>query len=149
MFFQKKEAQLEMNDIAKKKGEMLILSGSIVSEGTITKKRKEYPTARIKTKKGTHTIVFDVKNTDIKVGFEGTIAVTEEKASISKMVKVFPNMKGQGATMNSLQMSANPDPQINKEEGNALAVKKTFKAGDVYVRETIKEDYLKFQFIIP
>jgi len=143
------EQNAEMNKIAKEKGEMLLLSGSIVSEGTITKKRKEYPTARIKTKRGTHTIVLQIKHPDIKVGFVGTIAVSKEMASISRMVKAIPKIKGQGNTWKSLVMSDAPDPLINKEKGNSLEIKKTFKTGDVYVRETIKEEYLKFQFIIP
>ena len=154
MFFKKQEnnaaAQLEMNDIAKKKGEMLLLSGSIVSEGTITKKRKQIPTARIKTKKGTHTVVFDVKPENIKVGFEGTIAVTKEKASITKMVKMFPNAKGKGPEMGSMIMSTHADPKdinVMNAEGS-VSIQRTYKPNDVWVRETTKEDYLKFQFTI-
>ncbi len=150
MFFKKEEAQLEMSSIAKKKGEMLILSGSIVSEDTITKKRKQIPTARIKTSRGTHTVVFDVKNPEIKVGWNGTIAVTKEKASITKMVKMFPNAKGATPQMNSMVMSPLENHKdINIVNSDMISVNKKYKPTDLWVRETIKEEYNKFQFIIP
>lgn len=153
MFFKKEESNLEMKDKAITKGEMLILSGSIVGESFMHKRGKDIPSVRIKTKKGTHEVIFNSHlslPTEIKVGIDVTIAVTKEIGTYSKMVKMFPASTNASLKMNSMVVSEHTDAaKINHENANMVIVNKKIKPNDIWVRETKKEEYLSYQFLIP
>ena len=152
MFFKKEEDNSSMKHLANVKGEMLILSGSIVGESFMHKRGKDIPSVRIKTKKGTHEIIFNSYTSlppEIKIGSDVTIAVTKEIGTYSKMVKMFPTTNG-GLKMNSMVISEHTDAsKINVENANNVIVNKKIKPNDIWVRETKKEEYLSYQFLIP
>lgn len=153
MFFKKEEDNLSMKHLATTKGEMLILSGSIVGESFMHKKGKDIPSVRIKTKKGIHEVIFNSYPnlpTEIKTGSDVTLAVTKEIGTYSKMVKMFPASKNGGLKMNSMVLSEHTDStKINHENANQVIVNKKIKPNDIWVRETKKEEYLSYQFLIP
>lgn len=153
MFFKKEEENLSMKHMANVKGEMLILSGSIVGESFMHKRGKDIPSVRIKTKKGTHEIVFNsypALPTEIKIGSDVTIAVTKEIGTYSKMVKMFPASTNGALKMNSIVVSEHTDAtKINHENANQVLINKKIKPNDIWVRETKKEEYLSYQFLIP
>ena len=52
--------------------------------------------------------------------------------------------------MNSMVISEHTDAsKINVENANNVIVNKKIKPNDIWVRETKKEEYLSYQFLIP
>ena len=153
MFFKKEEDNTSLKTMANAKGEMLILSGSIVNESQFHKRGKDIPSVRIKTKKGTHEVIFNSYPSlppELRIGSDVTIAVTKEIGTYSKMVKMFPQSTNGSLKMNSMVVSEHTDAsKINVENSNQVTINKKIKPNDIWIRETKKEEYLSYQFLIP
>jgi hypothetical protein len=141
MFFDKKEKNDEVKSIAKDKGELVVYSGTIISEGDIIKKKRKHQTIKIKTKRGVHQVIFDNdKPKELVTGWNGTLVVSEETATLSKMQKL-NDKAGASKVKGKLSM-------VGIDGGNTISFDNSVSLNNVWIRVSVKEKYNKFQFIV-
>lgn len=141
MFFDKKEKNDEVKSIAKNKGELLVYSGSIIGEGEVVKKKRKHSSIRIKTKRGVHQVIFDAdKPKELVTGWNGTLVVSQETATLSKMQKL-NDKAGSSKVKGKLSM-------IEIDGGSSMTFDNSVSLNNVWIRVNVKEKYNKFQFII-
>lgn len=147
MFWDKKENIADFNKVVKSKGKITIYSGKIVSEGDMVKKKKKHKTIKLQSGTKKVEIVFEAEKPQVlSVGWKGSIAVSEEIATISTLKKWW---KKPDSVKESAGSKIKGKLKIADIDGsNGITIEQQVSLNDVYVRVNEKIPYNKFQCII-
>ena len=147
MFWDKKENVADFNKIVKAKKKITIYSGEIVSEGDMVKKKKKHKTIKLQSGTKRIEIVFEAdKPKELSVGWKGSIAVSEEIATISTLKKWW---KKPDSVKESAGNALKGKLKIAEMDGNnSVTIEQQVSLNDVFIRVNEKIPYYKFQTII-